>query len=100
METKTKLDLFGYYNERGYVIETVSPVSGVLYRAGNHALDSQQDGTGTQHQLPIETIKEYCQQTGEEMAEEQGVRFAGLEHCEGDINELCDCFVMLSCKHN
>lgn len=77
-----KLNLQGFYNEHGYTIETVSPLSGILYRAGNHALESTQDGTGTEHQLPLATIERFCLQTGQEMADEQGVKFVGAEYLE------------------
>ena len=61
--------IYGDYNEHGYSIFNEDGEE--LYRAGNHALDSQQDGTGTQHQLSLETIRGYCQQTAKEIAEEQ-----------------------------
>ena len=76
---KTQKDLIGYYDKHGYTIETVSPISGILYRADKLALNSQQDGTSTEHQLPLDTIRDYCEQTGRNMAEEQGVKFQGTQ---------------------
>ena len=38
--------VMGYYNEQGYQVETNNIGDYMLYQAGNHALDSQQDGTG------------------------------------------------------
>ncbi len=63
------MDICGDYNEYGYLIFNEDGEE--LYHAGNHALDSQQDGTGTRYQLSLQTIEEYCQQTAEEIAEEQ-----------------------------
>lgn len=64
------MNVYGNYNEAGYSI--ISEENETVYCAGNHALDSQQNGTRTQHQLSLQTIEEYCRQTAEEMAEEQG----------------------------
>ena len=76
------MKLTGYYNEYGYQVESDNLTDGILYRAGNHALESTQDGTGTKHQLPLKTIKEYCEQTTREMAEERQAEFAGVEYLE------------------
>jgi len=76
----------GYYNEHGYQIETDNLSDCILYYASNHALDSQQDGTGTQHQLPLEIIKDYCEQTAKEIAREKHAKFNGIEYTE--YNEI------------
>ncbi len=64
------VDVKGTYNKYGYTIWTIDDVE--IYHAGNHALDIKQDGTGTRHQLPIKIMKEFCQKTGEDLAEELG----------------------------
>jgi hypothetical protein len=74
------MKLTGYYNEYGYQVESDNPCDCILYRVGNHALDSQQDGTDTEHQLPLTTIKEYCEQTTKEMVDEKQAEFCGVEY--------------------
>lgn len=78
------MKITGYYNEQGYQVESDNPMDAILYRAGNHALDSQQDGTGTEHQLPLETIKEYCDQTTLEIAAELDTEYVGVEYLSPD----------------
>jgi len=75
----------GYYNEQGYQIESDNPMDAIIYRAGNHALDSQQDGTGTKHLLPLETIKEYCKITAQQIAQGRDAEFVGVEYLEEEI---------------
>ena len=76
----------GYYNESGYQVETGNPCDCLLYQAGNHALESTQDGTGTEHQLPLDTIKEFCEQTTRDIAEEKQAEYGGIEYLsENDI---------------
>ena len=72
------MKITGYYNEYGYQIKTDNPLDCLLYRAGNHALESQQDGTGTKHQLSLEIIKSYCEQTSKEIANEKHAEFIGM----------------------
>lgn len=74
------MKITGYYDEFGYQVETDNPYESVIYRAGNHALDSQQDGTGTPYQLRLEVIREYCEQTAKAMADEKNVEFTGIEY--------------------
>lgn len=78
------MSITGYYNEHGYQVETDEPIDGLCYRAGNHALDSQQDGTGTEHQLSLDTIREYCEQTTREAAEEYDVEYSGVKYLNQD----------------
>lgn len=78
------MKITGYYNEQGYQVESDNPVDVVLYHAGNHALDSQQDGTGTEYQLPLETIKEYCNQTTLDIAVELDAEYVGVEYLPSD----------------
>lgn len=76
------MKLTGYYNELGYQVESDSPVDVILYQAGNHALESTQDGTGTEHQLPLDTIRDFCEQTTKEMAGEKQAEYGGVEYLE------------------
>jgi len=80
------MKITGYYNEQGYQIETDNPMDAILYRAGNHALDSQQDGDGTgiEHQLLLETIRQYCEQTGQEIAVDKNAQFIGVKYLPPD----------------
>jgi len=79
------MKITGYYNEFGYQVETENPTDAILvYRAGNHALDSQQDGTETEHQLVLETIKEFCEQTTKEIAQEKNAEYGGVEYLGQD----------------
>lgn len=78
------MKITGYYNEQGYQVESDNPMNAILYRAGNHGLDSQQDGTGTEHQLSLETIKEYCNQTTLDIAIEFDAEYIGVEYLEQD----------------
>lgn len=74
------MKITGYYNEQGYRVETDNIADVVIYRAGNHALDSSQDGTGTEHQLPLEIIKRYCEQTTRAIAKNKNAEYAGVEY--------------------
>lgn len=78
------MKITGYYNESGYQIESDNPMDAILYKAGNHALDSYQDGTGTKHQLSLETIRQYCEQTALDIAIEKNVEFVGIEYLESE----------------
>lgn len=78
------MKITGYYNEQGYQVETDNPCDCILYRAGNHALESTQDGTGTVHQLSLETIQQYCEQTTKEIANEKNAEYCGIEYLEPD----------------
>ena len=75
------MKVVGYYNEQGYQIESINKEEiNVLYTASNHALDSQQDGTGTQHQLSLKDIIAFCEQTTRELAEDKNAEYGGIEH--------------------
>lgn len=78
------MKIIGYYNEQGYQVETDNPMDMILYQAGNHTLDSYQDGTDTIYQLPLETIRQYCEQTAKETAEENKAEFVGVEYLPPD----------------
>ncbi len=80
------MNYFGYYNELGYWIS--QPYNGhplEIYRAGNNPLDSGPGQTlpvDNKHRLSLETIRQYCEQTGADMAMENGVRWGGAEYEE------------------
>lgn len=71
----------GYYNESGYWVETDNPAD-AIYQAGNHALESTQDGTGTGYQLSLGVIKEFCIATTKEIAEDVDADYGGVEYLE------------------
>ena len=64
--------LTGYYNKNGYRIEDES--GNALYHAGNNPLESS---SVIENGLPIETLKDFCEQTGKEMADELSADFVG-----------------------
>ena len=67
--------VIGYYNKNGYTINDVE-TGEELYCAGNNPLES----TGViENGLPLETIKQYCEQTGKEIAVENNAEFIGIE---------------------
>ena len=78
------MKITGYYNESGYQVETDNPMDAILYRAGNHALDSQQDGTGTEHQLSLDVISNFCEITTREIADDRDVEYCGIEYLESE----------------
>ena len=86
-ESEDRMKITGYYNEHGYQVESDNIQCDILYRAGNHALDSHQSGTGTEHQLPLEIIQQYCEQTTKEIAEENGAEYIGIEYLLSDIEK-------------
>ncbi len=75
---------FGYYNELGYWIS--QPHNGhplEIYRAGNNPLDSGPGQTlpvGDRQALALETIRQYCEQTGTDMANENDAVWGGAEY--------------------
>ncbi len=77
-----KKQYIGYYNKDGYRIEEVEGYD--VYTAGNSPYDSQQSSFNA---LPIETLKEFCQQTGEDIAEENDGEFLGVEYEEPDARD-------------
>ena len=78
------MKITGYYNESGYQVESDNPTDAIIYRAGNHALESQQDGTGTEHQLSLDVISNFCEQTAKDIADDKGAEFVGIEYLESE----------------
>lgn len=76
-----------YYNEYHYTVEIDGEE---VYEAGNNPYDSQ----GYIHDLenseviPLETMKQYCEKTTREIAEEQGVEYIGIEYDESYADEI------------
>ena len=56
--------------------EILDAEGSVIYRAGNCPWDSR---GYSPFGLPLATLREYCNKTGEEIAEETGTRYIG--HC-------------------
>lgn len=74
-KSEPKQELIGYYDLDGYRIE--DNLDGeVLYEAGNNPHESSSH-VAHEHGLSLATLKEYCERTGREMAEERGATFAG-----------------------
>lgn len=76
-----KAKIVGVYNEVKYTI--IKIVKGepntVLYEAGNSPLDSQMQVSADKG-VGLEKMKEYCEQTARELAEENYAEFAGVEY--------------------
>lgn len=76
----------GFYNENGYII-CVEQNGNMrqVYRAGNNPLDSapsQSLPVDNRNALSLKTIQQYCEQTGRDMAEEDGGEWGGVEYDE------------------
>lgn len=77
------LKVIGQYNENGYNVDLINShgVRITYYNAGNSPYDSQvyvspEDG------LSLETLKEFCAQTSQEIAKELNATFLGIEPIE------------------
>ena len=68
------MNIFGSVDKRGYSI--VTDGGDELYSAGNHPYDSKQ-GAPDDMALSLETLLDFCIQTGEEIAKERGDTFVG-----------------------
>ena len=73
------MKLFGEYNRNGYqIFDAENPSSDPVYQAGNCQYDSAQylpigsDGT-----ISLESIMEYCNSTGKDLAEEHNCKWLG-----------------------
>lgn len=82
------MKLIGFYNEFHYQIFdwTDGRINEVLYEAGNSPHDSQvyvnpENGVG------IETMREYCEQTLVEIADEHNAEIIGVQYDEDDAND-------------
>ncbi len=73
-----KANYIGRYNILGYeVFNLAASVS--VYTAGNSPHDSMVV-CSPEEGLPLETIREYCEQTTREIAEENNGTFGGIEY--------------------
>lgn len=82
--------IIGYFNEYGYKIEIAKPNNNfeTVYAAGNNKFDSGLSQTVDPiHGLDLATIKKFCKQTGEEIAQERGLKFGGIEKIEDEQEE-------------
>lgn len=78
--------LIGYYNEYGYRIE--DNLDGEeLYIAGNNPFESS-SVVELENGLPLDKIKEYCERTGQDMAEELKAEWLGAEYEEIEFGEI------------
>jgi len=80
--------LIGYYHEHGYNLHVRDEQGSLeqVYEAGNSPHDSSVT-VPVDRGLDLETLKRYCEQTGEEMAEEMELPWGGC-----DLEEV-DCHV-------
>jgi hypothetical protein len=91
--------LFGIYTAYGYTImETYSTRKGKMiaevYHAGNSRFDSAQTfPLGGSSTLSLQTIADFCEQTGKEMAEETSAKWAGCTHDQDTESEEAECFL-------
>jgi len=74
--------LIGYYHKYGYEIMDVDS-SYAVYHAGNSPYDSAQV-VDLSDAVPITELKQFCKDTGKEIAEEQGAEFLGVEQINLD----------------
>ena len=74
--------IHGYYNERLYTIYSDGEE---VYQAGNSKLDSQvyldPEHPGS---LSLETMRQFCEQTAEELAEERGEALGACSYCDDE----------------
>ena len=75
-----KIKVIGRYHELQYEVVDFTNDQ-VLYTAGNSPLDSQgyvpaEDGVG------IDTMKQYCEKTTRQIAQEQNAEYIGVEYNE------------------
>lgn len=79
------MKVIGYYDKNGYEICEIDDNGQTikeLYQAGNNRYDSQQNSSD--NPLPLSTLKEYCEQTGKEIAKEHNLSFVGVQLREND----------------
>ena len=71
--------IIGYYNADGYHIDELDGAT--IYTAGNNPKESSSI-IDRAFGLPLETIREFCEKTGRQIAEEMGAKFVGIEEDE------------------
>lgn len=72
--------IIGRYNVFGYAVYDMDG-GNQIYSAGNSQLDSQiWIDIDDAHALPLATIREFCEQTTREIAENAGAKYGGIEH--------------------
>jgi hypothetical protein len=72
-----KEKIIGYYNKYGYRIQVID--GDELYVAGNNKYDSTQGAESLEDAIPLDKLKEYCEQSGNEIAKERNAIFVGIE---------------------
>ena len=82
---RTKLQ--GEVSEYGYTLWKLDGKTGLtslVYRAGNSKFESTATvQPGSKSALSIETLKAFCDQTGEDTAEEMGAEYVGHTVAKG-----------------
>lgn len=89
--------VYGTYHRYGYQVWLNDPDSEypeLIYQAGNSPQESGYVTTDPDVMLPLKTIKAYCEQTCQEIAEEQDAEYTGMDYdldaeseCEKTIKE-------------
>lgn len=69
----------GHFYSRGY--EIINRRNVIIYSAGNHPLDSQRFISPSEG-LSIKTLEKFCEQTGKELAKENGEKWLGCSFIE------------------
>ena len=87
------MKLFGKYTKYGYKIWS-DEKQDTIYQAGNSRYDSSQYVKPDRPDaVSLESLAEYCEDTGKEMAEEQGAKWLGCEYDqdgEAEITSMLD----------
>lgn len=71
----------GEYNRNGYEVWSDGQH---VYSAGNRVQDSTQPALCEQDRLPLNTIRQFCIKTAQEIAAEHRGRFVGVERVTED----------------
>jgi hypothetical protein len=82
--------IVGEYHEHGYTITLMADDRAddeELYSAGNSPDDSQAY-SAPEHGLPLKTIRQYCEQTGKELAVELHIRWGGASQVEDPFADV------------
>lgn len=89
---------FGVFTAYGYeIMRQCDTITGQMiesvYHAGNCACDSSQTfPAGALGTLDIATIEQNCEQTGKEMATDDGATWTGAKHDTNAEQDIAECF--------
>jgi len=92
MHNKRQATTIGRYNGHGYEVAVVSPAGEILkhYEAGNSMSSSAPADSvplDSIYAVRIEVLKDFCEETAREMAEEYNATFAGVELIEEEEDQ-------------